>query len=263
MSDKIRIDVLLVRKGFVESRSLAQRRIMAGEIRVDGQVVFKPAQLVDQHAILTLDAGPKYVSRGGQKLAHGLRSFHIEVDHRICADVGASTGGFTDCFLQFGATRVYAIDVGSGQLIWKLRQDPRVVVMEKTNARYLKSLPEAMDIVAIDVSFISLDKILPAVIGWLKQDSWIVALVKPQFEAGRESVGRGGIVKDREVHRAVLLDTMAAAHELGLHAEGLIRSPIRGAKGNVEFLLALSYGSETAIVDPQSMVDAVLEAKKE
>jgi 23S rRNA (cytidine1920-2'-O)/16S rRNA (cytidine1409-2'-O)-methyltransferase len=120
-----------------------------------------------------------------------------------------------------------------------------------------------MDIVAIDVSFISLDKILPAVIGWLKQDSWIVALVKPQFEAGRESVGRGGIVKDREVHRAVLLDTMAAAHELGLHAEGLIRSPIRGAKGNVEFLLALSYGSETAIVDPQSMVDAVLEATKE
>lgn len=263
MSKKIRIDVLLVSEGFVESRSLAQRFIMAGEVRVDDQVVFKPAQLVDQHAVLTLDPGPQYVSRAGRKLAYGLRSFPIMVDQRICADVGASTGGFTDCLLQFGAARVYAIDVGSGQLHWKLRQDPRVVVMEKTNARYLNSLAEAMDIVVIDVSFISLDKILPAVIAWLKQNGWIVALVKPQFEAGRESVGRGGIVKDREVHRDVLLQTIATAGELGLHARGLIQSPIRGAKGNVEFLLALSPSNGKSSQDPQSMVDNILEPKNE
>jgi 23S rRNA (cytidine1920-2'-O)/16S rRNA (cytidine1409-2'-O)-methyltransferase len=199
-------------------------------------------------------APPRYVSRGGEKLAAALQAFAIEVRGAVCADVGASTGGFTDCLLQAGAARVYAIDVGHGLLHWKLRADPRVVLMERTNARYLERLPEAVDFVSVDVSFISLRLILPAVRRWLKAGGQVVALVKPQFEAGREQVGRKGVVRDVEVHKQVLIRILGTARELGLGARGLIRSPLRGPKGNQEFLLWLVEGApslpERGLLEP-------------
>jgi len=226
-----------------ESRSQAQRLIMAGQVRVGGERVMKPSQRVPPEAELVVLAPPRYVSRGGEKLAAALQAFGIEVRGAVCADVGASTGGFTDCLLQAGAARVYAIDVGHGLLHWKLRADPRVVLMERTNARYLERLPEAVDFVSVDVSFISLRLILPAVRRWLKAGGQVVALVKPQFEAGREQVGRKGVVRDVDVHKQVLIRILGAARELGLGARGLIRSPLRGPKGNLEFLLWLVEGA--------------------
>jgi 23S rRNA (cytidine1920-2'-O)/16S rRNA (cytidine1409-2'-O)-methyltransferase len=197
-----------------------------------------------------------YVSRGGFKLAAALAEFGIAVDGRICADVGACTGGFTDVLLQQGAARVYAIDVGYGQLDWKLRQDERVVVLERTNARYLETLPEPVSIVCIDVSFISLKLILPAVQGWLTAEAQIIALVKPQFEAGPAQVGKGGVVKETAVHQSVLLEIIHWAAEHGLATMGLIRSPVTGADGNVEFLLWLRPGPGGKI--GEEMVTAVI-----
>jgi len=180
---------------------------------------------------------PRFVSRGGDKLEAALAAFEIAPSGAVCADVGASTGGFTHCLLQHGASRVYALDVGRGILHWSLRQDARVVVMEDINARYLTALPEAVEWVTIDASFISLRVLLPAVVRWLKPEAEVIALVKPQFEAGRQAVGRGGVVRDPEVHRRVLETVLTGLAPLGLHPWGLLRSPLLGPKGNVEFLL--------------------------
>jgi 23S rRNA (cytidine1920-2'-O)/16S rRNA (cytidine1409-2'-O)-methyltransferase len=240
MAEKMRIDQLLVQKGLSESRSSAQRMVMAGEVRVNGQLIFKPSQQVLESSEISIDEGSPYVSRGGEKIVAALDQFYISVDGLVCADVGASTGGFTDCLLQRGAKRVYAIDVGHGQLHWRLRKDPRVVVMERTNARYLETLDEIVELVTIDVSFISLRLILEAAVKWMPDEREIIALIKPQFEAGKEAVGKGGVVRDVAIHREVILQVLDAAHALNLYPFGLIRSPLKGPKGNVEFLVALS-----------------------
>ena len=242
---KMRIDVLLVDRGLAESRNLAQRLVMAGEVRVEGEMVHKPSAQVAVDAHIEVRDRPKYVSRGGEKLAAAIEAFAVDASGKVCADVGASTGGFTDCLLQNGAVKVYAIDVGYGVLHWKLRQDPRVVVMERTNARYLDSLPEALDLVTIDASFISLSLILPAVKGWFDGfNGRVIALIKPQFEAGRKQAAvHAGVIKDRSVHAEVLQATIADAIALGFYPQGLIPSPIRGPKGNVEFLVDLRLSS--------------------
>jgi len=239
---KQRLDKLLVERKLVETRAKGQALIMAGEVLVNGEREDRPGANISLEADIQLKEPMPYVSRGGFKLAGALAEFGIDLNGRLCADVGACTGGFTDVILQNGAARVYAIDVGYGQLAWKLRQDDRVVVMERTNARYLDSLDEPVSFVAIDVSFISLKLILPAVKNWLAPEAEIVALIKPQFEAGREQVGKGGIVKDTAVHRQVLADILGWAQEQGFSVAGLIRSPIEGSDGNVEFLAWLKTG---------------------
>ena len=234
--NKVRVDQLLVERGLAESRSRALRLVMAGQVRVAGERVHKPSVMVASDVELEVKGGPRFVSRAGAKLEAGLKAFQILPVARICADVGSSTGGFTDCLLQLGAQRVYAIDVGKGQLHWKLRQDPRVVVQENTNARYLKALAESVSLITIDVSFISALRILPQAARWLDADGEIVVLIKPQFEAGPEQVGKGGIVRDVEVQREVLGAVTEGASEVGLFAHGLIRSPVLGTKGNQEYL---------------------------
>ena len=246
----------MVNRGLSESRSLAQRQIMAGQVRVADQVVLKPAVMIDITAPITIDKGPAFVSHGGEKLEAALTQFQIAAHDRVCADVGASTGGFTDCLLQHGARRVYAIDVGHGILHWKLRQDRRVVVMEDTNARYVTSLPEPVQVITIDASFISLRTLLPVAKGWLyspapiqnemdapeggataNNSNDIITLIKPQFEAGRSQVARGsGVIRDPAIHRQVLTEMLEFASSLGLSVHGLIRSPLLGPKGNTEFL---------------------------
>lgn len=254
---KERVDVLLVKRGLAESRSQAQRLVMAGQVRADGQVVTKPSTTLAAEVQLEVKAGPRFVSRGGEKLEAALRGFQLNVSGKVCADVGASTGGFTDCLLKYGASRVYAIDVGHGILHWKLRQNPRVVVMENTNARYLESLPEEIVIATVDASFISLKVLLPVIIRWFSSSSVPVAgpkspdsnkigsaiiLIKPQFEAGRREVSQGeGVIRDPEIHRRVLNEVLQFAEGLGYGVRNLIRSPISGPKGNVEFLAQLIY----------------------
>jgi 23S rRNA (cytidine1920-2'-O)/16S rRNA (cytidine1409-2'-O)-methyltransferase len=241
MSKKTRVDVLLVDRGLVESRSLAQRLVMAGQVRADGQVVSKSSNKVAANVTLTIDHGPRFVSRGGDKLAAAFESFDLDVTGKICADVGASTGGFTDCLLQNGSEKVYAIDVGKGILHWKMRKHPRVAVMEGTNARYVAELPEPIKFVTIDASFISLKILLPVILNWGKTFD-VLALIKPQFEAGRKQVARGkGVVRDPEIHRQVLLEILAFAVAAGYELKGLGKSPVLGPKGNVEFLGWLSF----------------------
>jgi 23S rRNA (cytidine1920-2'-O)/16S rRNA (cytidine1409-2'-O)-methyltransferase len=254
---KQRLDLLLVEQGLAESRQRAQRLIMAGEVTVDERVVDKPGIRVPVAAQVIVKRGLPYVSRGGFKLAAALDAFELDVGGWIVADVGASTGGFTDCLLQQGAGRVYAIDVGYGQLAWKLQQDPRVVVMDRTNARHVERLPEVVDLATIDVSFISLKLIVPVVTGWLRPGGSIVALIKPQFEAGRAHVGRGGVVRDPSVHQAVLGDLTNWAETQGLGLMGLIRSPITGPKGNVEFL-AHWLPDVKPSKDPSSLISACM-----
>ena len=264
---KVRLDVLLVERGLADSRAKAQALIMAGQVRVTGQVAWKPATPVDSDSKLTVDSGPRFVSRGGEKLDAALEAFQLDVSGLVCADVGASTGGFTDCLLQRGAAKVYAIDVGKGILHWKIRNDPRVVVMEETNARYVESLPEKIDLATIDASFISLKILLPVVKLWIassesyrqerkerkekdlnlselgglrgskKSGGEIIALIKPQFEAGKKDVSRGdGVIRDPQIHRQVLLDVLTFAQNEGFGVRGLVKSPLVGPKGNVEFL---------------------------
>ncbi len=242
--NKQRLDQLLVDQGLAESRSQAQRLIRAGEVRVGDRVMDKPGALVDAAAVLAVVQPPRFVSRGGEKLVAALQAFGVQPQGWVAADVGASTGGFTDCLLQWGAARVYAIDVGYGQLDWRLRNDPRVVVMERTNARHLEELPERVDLVTIDVSFISLELILPQAVRWLRTGGQIVALVKPQFEAGRREVGKGGVVRDPEVHRRVLERVLSSAAGLGLGLGGLIPSPLLGPAGNREFLAGWTVGEQ-------------------
>jgi len=255
---KKRLDVLLVERGLAESRAKAQALIMAGQVRVDGEMAFKPATAVSEGSEIQVESGPRYVSRGGEKLEAALHAFHLKVGGRICADVGASTGGFTDCLLQHGAARVYAIDVGKGILHWKLRNDPRVVLLEDTNARHLKQLPEPVSLVTIDASFISLKVLLPVVRDWL-QEGEVVALIKPQFEAGRREVARGkGVIRDREIHRQVLSNVLAFAQTHGWQVQGLIRSPILGPKGNTEFLAWLINANTIQTNDLNPLIEAAL-----
>lgn len=256
MAQTERIDLLLVARGLAASRSQAQRLVMAGKVRADGAVVPKPSAKVRANADLSVAAGPRFVSRGGEKLEAALSAFPIAVEGIVAADVGASTGGFTDCLLQRGARRVYAIDVGQGILHWKLREDPRVVVMENTNARLLASLPETVGLVTVDASFISLRLLLPRLAEWLAEDGDLVALVKPQFEAGKGVVSRGGVVREPEVHRDVLHQVLHAALAEALAPVGLIRSPLLGPKGNVEFLLWCRKGGGPG--DPAALVDAAV-----
>lgn len=243
---KERLDQLLVSRGLVKSRALAQRMIMAGQVRLEGQLVLQPSTRVAPDAAVEMISAPRFVSRGGEKLEAALQQFRLQPAGWVCADVGASTGGFTDCLLQHGADRVYAIDVGHGQLHWRLRNDPRVVLMERKNARTLNELPEPIRLATVDVSFISLRLILPSVAGWLVAGGEVVALVKPQFEAGRRQVGKGGVVKDPGTHQQVLFEILKAAIVVGLAPQGLIRSPLVGPKGNLEFLAWLRKGGDPA-----------------
>lgn len=235
---KTRLDRLLVDRGLVESREKAQALIMAGEVRVNGQKAAKPGQPVEADAAVELLARPPYVSRGGIKLAGALRQFGIDVAGKVCLDIGASTGGFTDALLQAGAARVHAVDVGTGQLDWKLRSDPRVRLHEGINARALEAaeIGEPVDLAVCDVSFISVTLILPAVVPLLHLAGQLVILIKPQFEAGKGQVGKGGIVRDPTIHRAVCERVTAAVEEFGFETS-IMESPIRGAEGNKEFLL--------------------------
>ena len=271
---KFRLDVLLVERGLAESRAKAQALIMAGQVRVNDQVALKPATAIDTKSTLTVDSGPRFVSRGGEKLDAALEAFAIDVKGLVCADVGASTGGFTDCMLQRGAEKVYAIDVGKGILHWKLRNYARVIVMEETNARHVESLPEKVSFVTIDASFISLKILLPVVKKWFnffllssfdnergkKKEESIVALIKPQFEAGKKDVSRGdGVIRDPEIHRQVLLDVLSFAKQEGFGLRGLIKSPLLGPKGNAEFLVWLDF--DTPRLSAEELVVGVIKAE--
>jgi 23S rRNA (cytidine1920-2'-O)/16S rRNA (cytidine1409-2'-O)-methyltransferase len=261
---KIRLDQLLVDRGLAETRSKAQALLAAGAVRVAGEKRTKAGELVAPDVEVELVAALPYASRGGYKLAHALDTFALDPAGLIALDAGASTGGFTDVLLQRGAALVYAVDVGYGILDYRLRQDPRVVVLERTNIRYLEALPPSpitaqaayAACAVIDVSFISLKLVLPAVQRLVTPDAWIVALVKPQFEAGKAQVGKGGVVRDPAVHAAVLHDVLQAASALGLVPRGLTRSPITGPAGNIEFLAWLA-GSGTPL-DIEAAVSTVL-----
>jgi 23S rRNA (cytidine1920-2'-O)/16S rRNA (cytidine1409-2'-O)-methyltransferase len=241
MGKRERLDLLLVERRLVGSREDGRRRILAGQVLVNEQMVDKAGNLTDVSAEIRLKSTPPYVSRGGQKLAKALGEFAVQVSGKIALDVGASTGGFTDCLLAHGAAQVFAVDVGYGQLDWKLRNDPRVVVFEKTNIRYLElsQLPRAADLATIDASFISLKLILPQVKTLLVEHGEVVALIKPQFEVGKGKVGKGGVVRAPEEHARVIGEIAAAAVALGFDSLGVTESPLLGPKGNREFLIHL------------------------
>ncbi len=234
---KRRLDILLVQRGLAQSVENARAAVLAGEVLVEGQAAVAPSAAVPEDARIELARSPRYASRGGEKLEHALRAFALDVRGLVALDVGASTGGFTDCLLQHGAARVYAVDVGYGQLDYRLRQDPRVAVLERTNIRELARLPERPDLATIDVSFIGLEKVLPSVVRLLRPGGRIVALVKPQFQARRSEVAKGGVVKDPLVHAAVLGRVVAWAADHGLRFGGLTESPLRGPAGNREFFV--------------------------
>ena len=283
---KLRLDVLLVERGLAESRAKAQALIMAGQVRIADQVALKSGASVDSESTVTVDSGPRFVSKKKKKLDAALEAFNIDVKDFICADVGASTGGFTDCLLQRGAAKVYAIDVGKGILHWKLRNDPRVVVMEETNARFVESLPERVDLITIDASFISLKILLPVVKSWIaksnfyrqaledrkeelnlsalgglrgEKDTEIIALIKPQFEAGKKDVSRGdGVIRDPEIHKQVLLDVLGFAQREGFGIRGLVKSPLVGPKGNVEFLAWMDQVSSPQRSDLESLIEEII-----
>ena len=245
MGNKTRLDVMLVERGLQESRQRAQAIIMSGSVFADGRRVDKPGATVSNDAEIDIRGNTlQYVSRGGLKLEKAMASFPITLEGAVCADIGASTGGFTDCMLQNGAAKVYAVDVGYGQLAWKLRSDERVVCLERTNARYLtrEQIPEALDFASIDVSFISLKLILPPLCALLRDGGNTAALIKPQFEAGREKVGKKGVVRDPAVHREVLEQFLEHARDAGFAVLGLTYSPIRGPEGNIEYLGYLEKG---------------------
>ncbi|HHV63046.1 MAG TPA: TlyA family RNA methyltransferase [Firmicutes bacterium] len=249
MKAKERLDILLVERGLYKSREQARRSIMAGEVRVNGERVDKPGTRVPVDCELEVDRpAVQYASRGGIKLEAALREFNVSVEGKVAIDIGASTGGFTDCLLKHGARKVYAIDVGYGQLAWELRQDPRVVNIERTNIRYLEPerVPEKADIITIDVSFISIRKFLPRLKEFLAPGGGIISLIKPQFEAGRDQVGKRGVVRDPGVHKKTLSDIIDFADVNGFHVRGLMFSPIKGPEGNIEYFLHLDLESGSA-----------------
>lgn len=256
-AERKRLDALLVERGLAGSRERARSLILAGAVKVDGKRVDKAGSLVPVHAEVRCEAASPYVSRGGYKLAHALDRFQLDVEGKVALDAGASTGGFTDVLLQRGAARVYAVDVGYGQLDYKLRIDPRVTVLERTNVRYLRELPEMVGFVTADLSFISLTLVLEALARLAREEADFVTLVKPQFEAGREQVGKGGVVRDPAVHRAVLLKVAAFAGSLGLRLAGATASPAPGPAGNVEFLAWFKRGAATDH-ETESLVEMAL-----
>ncbi|MBQ8768092.1 MAG: TlyA family RNA methyltransferase [Oscillospiraceae bacterium] len=254
---KKRLDVLLTENGFCDSRSKAQAIIMAGQVYVDGQKADKPGISYEETvAIEVRGESCPYVSRGGLKLEKALRDFGVDPTGFVCSDSGASTGGFTDCLLQQGASKVFAIDVGYGQLDWKIRSDPRVVVMERTNIRYVtpEDLGEALDLSVIDVSFISLKIVLPAIKALLKPNGQVLCLIKPQFEAGREKVGKKGVVREPETHIQVLDDFVKLAQSLNFTILGLTFSPVKGPEGNIEFLGHLTLADREGITPDTAQV---------
>jgi len=260
---KIRLDQLLVDKGFFPSREKAKAAVMAGTVKVGGVLIDKAGTKIDEHVQLTVkEATMPYVSRGGLKLEKAIRQLGFSVEGKIVLDVGASTGGFTDCALQHGASKVYAVDVGYGQLAWSLRQNPQVVSLERTNIRYLtwENLGIHAEIATIDVAFISLTKVLPAVNNLLVPEGHILALIKPQFEAGREKVGKKGVIRDRTVHVEVISQVINFARELGYQACALTYSPITGPEGNIEYLLWLAPRGEKPDEDSISVKEVVTEA---
>lgn len=251
-----RLDEALVARGLADTRSRARALVMAGDVLVNDAVTTRAGAPVRPDDHIALVAPPPFVSRGGEKLAHALASFDLAIEGLIAADFGASTGGFSDCLLQAGAGRVYAIDVGYGQLAEKIRLDPRVVVLDRTNARYLDALPEPVDLVTIDVSFISLVLVLPVAARLLRAGGICLPLIKPQFEAGRRDVGKGGVVREPAIHRRVLEEVLRQAAAVGFGAEGLVPSPLRGPAGNVEFLAHLRLGAAGRPIEP--MIDGAL-----
>lgn len=257
------MDVLLFQRGLAASRERAKACIMAGKVFVGGKKVDKAGTMIAIDADITVSGdGIGYVSRGGLKLAKALKAFDIDLQGKIMADIGASTGGFTDCALKNGAAKVFAIDVGYGQLAWSLRTDPRVVNMERTNIRDVTGdmLGTQLDFAVIDVAFISLDKVLPVAKSLLLPEGRVVALIKPQFEAGREKVGKKGVVKDPAVHYEVICRMLTVAQQLGFHIAGLTYSPVKGPEGNIEYLLYLTTGGGTGAVDTEAARQVVQEA---
>jgi len=257
MKVKKRLDVLLTEQGYADTRSKAQAIIMSGQVYVNGQKADKPGVSYEETAQLEVrGAVCPYVSRGGLKLEKALRNFGVKPEGYVCSDSGASTGGFTDCLLQQGAKKVFAIDVGYGQLDWKIRSDPRVVVMERTNIRYVTpdQLGEPLDLSVIDVSFISLKIVLPAIKELLKPTGQVLCLIKPQFEAGKEKVGKKGVVRDKDTHKEVLDNFVALAEELQFHILGLTFSPVKGPEGNIEFLGHLTLEDKPGICPDTALV---------
>lgn len=248
MSEKVRLDNLVVEKGFAPSREKAKAYIMAGQIYADNQKCDKAGMMIDpgKTKIEFRGEGLRYVSRGGLKLEKAMKEWGISLEGKICMDIGASTGGFTDCMLQNGAKKVYAVDVGYGQFAWKLRNDERVVNMERTNIRYVtpEQIGDELDFASIDVSFISLRLVLPVAHSLLAEDGEIAALIKPQFEAGREQVGKKGVVRDEKVHFSVVRNIVDFAQESGFRVKGLSFSPIKGPEGNIEYLMLLQNNGE-------------------
>ncbi|KIR01663.1 RNA binding methyltransferase FtsJ like protein [Lachnospiraceae bacterium TWA4] len=261
---KERLDVLLVKKGLAPSREKAKAYIMSGIVYVDGQKEDKPGMTFEDSLPLEVRGSTlPYVSRGGLKLEKAIKNYPINLKDKVCMDIGASTGGFTDCMLQNGAIKVYAVDSGRGQLDWKLRQDERVVCLEKTNARYLDSsiIPEPIDFFSVDVSFISLKKILEPAYALLKEGAEAVCLIKPQFEAGREKVGKKGVVRDKSVHLEVVLSLLLYAKSIGFAVLGVEYSPIRGPEGNIEYLMYLRKTKEEGLSNLEKLAkDIVMQA---
>lgn len=258
---KVRLDALLVEKGYASSRERAKRRIMAGEVLVNGQKIDKAGANVKEDAeIRLLGHDLPYVSRGGLKLEKAIKEFGVTLTGKTAADIGASTGGFTDCMLQNGAVRVYAIDVGYGQLAWKLRTDDRVVNMERTNIRNVtpEDIGEPLNFASIDVAFISLEKVLPVAYTLLKADGEVLALIKPQFEAGRENVGKKGVVRDPRIHEEVIDRVTIFARSLGFVPAALTYSPVKGPEGNIEYLIDLSKVPETEDVVTEDKIREVV-----
>ena len=267
MSNKERLDVLLVERNLFESRERAKRIIMTGKVLVDDKKIDKAGTLVNRDCeIRLLGEDIPFVSRGGLKLNKAIDEFNIDLSEKIAADIGASTGGFTDCMIQHGAAKVYAIDVGYGQLAWKLRQDSRVVNMERTNIRNVKRdmIDDDLDFASIDVAFISLDKVLPVAFELLGEAGEVVALIKPQFEAGREHVGKKGVVKDKNIHISVIERVLSVAKGIGFKVQALSFSPIKGPEGNIEYLIHLFKNKYVRVVDfNDTIIKIVNEAHEE
>lgn len=263
---KQRLDVILINKGYASSREKAKAIIMSGNVFVKGNREDKAGATFEEDGIdlLVKNTEQKYVSRGGFKLEKAMESFPIELNGCVCMDIGASTGGFTDCMLQNGAVKVYSIDVGHGQLDWKLRNDERVVCMEKTNFRYVtkEQVPEDIDFASVDVSFISLSKILPAAFPLLKDGGEMACLIKPQFEAGREKVGKKGVVREKSVHIEVIENVFSVSKELGFSVAGLTYSPIKGPEGNIEYLMYLTKSLNDVDIDIHNVVEEAHQSLK-
>lgn len=260
LNSKERLDIQIVERGLAESRQRAKAYIMAGVVFVDGVREDKAGLKVKRGATIEVREKMRYVSRGGLKLEKAMQQFPISLEEKVCMDVGASTGGFTDCMLQNGASKVYAVDVGYGQFAWKLRQDPRVVCMEKTNIRYLTpdQLADKVAFCSIDVSFISLTKVLAPILALLEETAEIVALIKPQFEAGREQVEKHGVVRNPKVHEAVIHQVWEHAVSLGLKVNGLSFSPIKGPEGNIEYLIYLKRTGEENLLNKDETIHKIV-----